>query len=100
MAQVTVSKLQIAQAKECVERADKYLEMLHIIIELCKVTSPLATNKKFPDDFQVAQKRSWEVIIHDLESMKSETVDMALYKAEKAQDLAKTREKQLEALVK
>lgn len=95
MNKVTVSKLQIAQAKECVEKADKYFEMLHIIIELCHVTAPLAANKKFPDDFQIAQKRSWEIIIHDLESMKAETADMALFKAEKAEKLAKTRNAQL-----
>lgn len=95
MSKVTVSKLQIAQAKECVEKAEKYFEMLHIIIELCHVTAPLATNKKFPDDFQIAQKRSWEVIIHDLESMKAETSDIAMDKAEKAVKLAKTRNAQL-----
>lgn len=95
MNKVTVSKFQIAQAKECVEKADKYSKMLQIIIELCHVTAPLATNKKFPDDFQVAQKRSWETLINDLKSMQAETADMALYKAEKAERLAETRNIQL-----
>lgn len=95
MSNVTVSKLQIAQAKECVVRADKYSAMLRAILELCQIALPLATDKRFPDDFQITQKRSWETIIRDLKSMSAETADMALYKAEKAEELTRTRDKQL-----
>lgn len=95
MSNVTVSKLRIAQAKECVVRADKYSAMLRVILELCQIALPLATDRRFPDDFSITQKRSWETIIGDLKSMSAETADMALYKAEKAEDLARIRERQL-----
>ena len=92
---VTVSKLQIAQAKECVVRLDKYCSLLNVLLELCEIALPQAVYRQFPDIFQISQKRSLETIIHDLKSMKNEVQEMALYKAERAEELTKTRNAQL-----
>lgn len=95
MKKVTVSKLQIAQAEECVARMDKYVKHLNVILTLCELAKPHAAYNQLPEDFKINQKKSLEVIAKDIKSMMSEASEVALNKAEKAVELRKKREAQL-----
>lgn len=95
MSKVTVSKLQIAQARECVHRCERYALGLDTIIKMCKVVLPLGQYTQLPDDFKLTQKKDMGVIIRDLESMLHDTKTLMNAKTDKAGSLQKQREKEL-----
>ena len=95
MSRVTVSKLQIAQAEQCVERLDKYVRMLDVSIEILKFAKAESQYNQLPEVFKMDCRRDLEIVIADLMSLKSEAQELALTKAEKAGDLRITRNKQL-----
>lgn len=96
MRKVTVSKLQIAQAKLCAEKCEKYSDGLVAIITMCNLMLPLSQYSKLPDEFRLSQKKSMETILRDLQSMARESKDMANTKLAKSFELEKKREQQLE----
>lgn len=95
MRQVTVSKLQIAQAEQCVERLDKYTRLLDMSIEMLMFAKAESQYNQLPEEFKMVCRRDLEIVMADLKSLKNDAQDMALLKAEKASDLRITRNKQL-----
>lgn len=95
MSKVTVSKLQIAQAEQCVERLDKYVRMLDVSIEMLKFAKAESQYNQLPEEFKMVCRRDLEIVMADLKSLKNEAQEMALAKAEKASDLRMMRNKQL-----
>lgn len=95
MSKVTVSKLQIAQAEQCVERLDKYVRMLDMSIEMLKFAKAESQYNQLPEEFKMVCRRDLEIVMADLKSLKDEAQEIALVKAEKASDLRMTRNKQL-----
>lgn len=95
MSKVTVSKLQIAQAEQCVERLDKYTRLLDVSIEILNFAKAESQYNQLPEEFKMDCRRDLEIIMTDLKSLKDEAQGMALVKAEKASDLRMTRSKQL-----
>lgn len=95
MSKVTVSKLQIAQAEQCVERLDKYTRLLDVSIEILKFAKAESQYNQLPEEFKKDCRRDLEVVMADLASLKNEAQEVALVKAEKASDLRMTRNKQL-----
>lgn len=95
MSRVTVSKLQIAQAEQCVERLDKYTRLLDISIEMLKFAKAESQYNQLPEEFKKNCRRDLEIVMGDLMSLKNEAQEVALSKAEKASDLRITRNKQL-----
>lgn len=95
MSKTTVSKLQIAQAKECAHRCERYALGLDTIIKMCKVVLPLGQYTQLPDDFKLAQKKDMGVIIRDLESMLHDVKTLKNAKTDKADNLQKQREEGL-----
>lgn len=93
---VTISKLQIAQAKQCVERLDDYTKMLGIIIDLLGFAKAKSQYNQLQDDFRRVHKKDIEIITHDLISMKKDAQEMAMIEAEEAAELFNERQKQLE----
>ena len=100
MKRVTVSKLQIANAKECVVRLEKYDKALKIIEDLLELARPMGQYNKFPDEFKHEQKKSIDVILRDLKSMRAEAEELASNKADKAYELAEERARQVEMVAK
>ncbi len=95
MRKVTVSKLQIAQAEQCVERLDKYVRMLDVSIEMLKFAKAESQYNQLPEEFKMVCRRDLEIVMADLKSLKNEAQGMALAKAEKASDLRIARSEQL-----
>lgn len=95
MSKVTVSKLQIAQAVQCVEQLDKYTRLLDISIEILKFAKAESQYNQLPEQFRKECRRDLEIVMTDLKSLKSEAQEMALLKAEKASDLRIARSEQL-----
>lgn len=95
MSKVTVSKLQIAQAEQCVERLDNYTRLLDISIEILKFAKAESQYNQLPEEFKMVCRRDLEIIMADLKSLKNEAQETALLKAEKARDLRTTRSEQL-----
>lgn len=95
MSKTTVSKLQIAQAKECAHRCERYALGLDMIIKMCKGVLPLSQYTQLPDDFKLAQKKDMGVIIRDLESMLHDVKTLKNAKTDKADNLQKQREEGL-----
>ena len=93
---VTISKLQISQARECVSRLDKYVRMLDMSIEMLGFAKHEGQYNQLPEAFKMEQRRDTEIIIADLKSMKNEAQDLALQKAERALELEQMRNVQLE----
>lgn len=50
MKKVTVSKLQIAQAKECSRRADRYTKGIEAIIDMCEIVLPISQYNIMPKE--------------------------------------------------
>ena len=96
MSKVTVTKLQIAQTKECVVRLDKYVRMIDIATELLMFAKHESQYNRLPERYKMEQRKDIEVVINDLKSMKAEAQSLALLKAEKATELKAKREKELE----
>lgn len=96
MGKVTVKKLQIAQAKECVRRLDIYDKALRSVLDNLEVIKSLVFYNQWPNDFSREHKKSLDVIIGDIKSMRSEISHLALEKAELAGDLQEKREKQVQ----
>lgn len=95
MSKVTVSKLQIAQAEQCVERLDKYVRMLDVSIEMLKFAKAESQYNQLPEEFKMVCRRDLEIVMADLKSLKNEAQEIALLKAEKASDLRIARSEQL-----
>lgn len=95
MSKVTVSKLQIAQAEQCVERLDKYTRLLDISIEILEFAKAASQYNRLPDGFKKDCRRDLGIVMADLISLKNEAQNVALMKAEKASDLRMMRNKQL-----
>lgn len=95
MKQVTVSKLQIAQAKECVERTKKYIKGLDTIINMCELVLPIGQYNHLPDDYRLSQRKDMEAIIKDLIAMRAETRQVGADKEERAILLTAKRNRQL-----
>lgn len=95
MRKVTVSKLQIAQAEQCVERLDKYVRMLDVSIEMLKFAKAESQYNQLPEEFKMVCRRDLEIVMADLKSLKNEAQEIALLKAEKASDLRIARSEQL-----
>lgn len=95
MSKVTVSKLQIAQAEQCVERLDNYTRLLDISIEILKFAKAESQYNQLPEEFKMVCRRDLEIVMADLKSLKNEAQKTALLKAEKARDLRITRNEQL-----
>lgn len=95
MSKVTVSKLQIAQAEQCVERLDNYTRLLDISIEILKFAKAESQYNQLPEGFKMDCRKDLEIVMADLKSLKNEAQEMALLKAEKARDLRITRSEQL-----
>ena len=93
---VTISKLQISQAKECAARLDKYVRMIDMAIEMLGFAKHEAQYNQLPEVFKMEQRRDTEIIIADLKSMKQEAQDLALQKTERALELEQMRNDQLE----
>jgi len=98
MKKITVSKLQIAQAKQCTSKCEKYSQGLSAIVSLCELVLPFSQYNKLPDEFRLEQKSSVQTIIRDLKSMIKETQDMADKKRIRSQDLANKRAEELKEL--
>lgn len=95
MKQVTVSKLQIAQAKECVFRTEKYIKGLDTIIQMCELVLPMSQYSQLPDGYRQSQKKDMGVIINDLIAMRSDTRQVSADKEERAILLTTKRNEQL-----
>ncbi len=96
MKKVTVSKLQIAQAKECSARADRYRKGIDAIISMCEVVLSMSQYNKLPDDFKTDQKNAMRTIVCDLKLMYDEAFNLSLNKQRRASELEDKRAKQLE----
>lgn len=96
MSKVTVSKMQIQLAKNCVDRLDKYVRMLDMTIELLGFAKAEALYNQLPDTFKSDHKRDIETILFDLKSLKRDAQEMAEIKSEKAKELTDKRIRQLE----
>lgn len=95
MSKITVSKLQIAQAKECAHRAERYAKGLDAIIKMCEVVLPISQYTQLPDDFKLAQKKDMGVIMKDLMSMLHDTKTLIDAKIVKANELQRQRDMEL-----
>lgn len=95
MKQVTVSKLQIAKAKECVERTKRYIKGLNTIIQMCELVLPMSQYNQLPDDYKFSQKKDMETIIKDLIAMRADTRQVGTDKEERAIMLTAKRNRQL-----
>lgn len=93
---VTISKLQISQARACASRLDKYVRMLDMTIEMLGFAKHEGQYSQLPGVFKMEQRRDTEIIIADLKSMKNEAQNLALQKAERALELEQKRSAQLE----
>lgn len=91
----TVSKLQIAQAKECGQRVDRYAKGLETIISLCELIKPLAQYNKLPEDFKITHKKDMKAIILDLKAMKDDACALAENKWNRMKELEAKRDTQL-----
>ena len=94
---VTVSKLQIQQAKNCVERLDKYTRLLDCAIEILNFAKSEASYKRLPENFKSDHRKSIDTCVFDLKSLKNDAQEMALLKTEKAEFLLRKRQEQLGA---
>lgn len=92
---VTVSKLQIQQAKNCVERLDKYTRLLDCVIEILNFAKSEASYNQLPDNFKSEHRKDIDTCVFDLKSLKSDAQEMALLKSEKAEELLQKRQEQL-----
>lgn len=90
-----ISKIQIAQAKECVERTKKYIKGLDIIIEMCELVLPMSQYNKLPDDFKRSQREDMKTIINDLMAMRDDARQVVANKEERAILLTEKRNRQL-----
>lgn len=96
MKKVTVSKLQIAQAKECSRRADRYAKGIEAIIDMCEIVLPISQYNKMPDEFKSIHKRDMNTVIQDLRAMCEDACWLSLCKKQRATELEDERAKQLE----
>ena len=96
MSKVTVSKLQIAQAKQCADRLDKYSDMLRIIIELLGFAKAQMSYNKLPVEFLTMHKRDLDTVKWDLIAMRKDAQEQMLHKLDRAKELEETRQRQLE----
>ena len=63
--------------QESIYRLDEYAHLISATLTLAELLRSKSCFKKFPDDFQISHKRSWETIINDIKSLDYEAKDLA-----------------------
>lgn len=86
-------KQQVSTVREGVRRLDKYVKCLDALQNILEVSKSFGCYSSLPDEFTFLQKQSIETIYHDIQEMRIEAEEMALYLAEKAEDMEKGGEK-------
>lgn len=82
----------VADARECVNRLDKYVKGLDAIIKMCELVAPFGTYRKLPANFQAEHGKDMRTIISDLIAMKRDAQEMASIKADHVYSLDNGRE--------
>ena len=63
--------------QEPIHRLDEYARLISAILTLAELLRSKSCHKKFPDDFQISHKRSWDTIINDIKSLDYEAKELA-----------------------
>lgn len=63
--------------QEPIYRLDEYVRLISATLTLVELIRSKSCFKKFPDDFQISHKRSWDTIINDIKSLDYEAKELA-----------------------
>lgn len=63
--------------QEPIHRLDEYVRLISATLTLAELLRSKSCCKKFPDDFQISHKRSWDTIINDIKSLDYEAKELA-----------------------
>lgn len=63
--------------QEPIHRLDEYVRLISATLTLVELIRNKSCCKKFPDDFQISHKRSWDTIINDIKSLDYEAKELA-----------------------
>lgn len=63
--------------QEPIHRLDEYVRLISATLTLAELIRNKSCCKKFPDDFQISHKRSWDTIINDIKSLDYEAKELA-----------------------
>lgn len=63
--------------QELMQRLDEYVRLISATLTLVELIRNKSCFKKFPDDFQISHKRSWDTIINDIKSLDYEAKELA-----------------------
>ena len=71
---------------EPIHRLDEYARLISATLTLAELLRSKSCYKKFPDDFQISHKRSWDTIINDIKSLDYEAKELASMLADERND--------------
>lgn len=63
--------------QEPIYRLDEYVRLISATLTLAELIRGKSCCKKFPEDFQISHKRSWDTIINDIKSLDYEAKELA-----------------------
>lgn len=67
----------MANNNNAINRLDEYAKIISVILTLTELARKKSHFVGYPEDFQIAQKRSWDTILYDIKSLDYETKELA-----------------------